>query len=71
MSAEVPIGEATELDSRIGTGFEQDAVATQLQQVYEHILEGKRPEAVGATERLANQLDVEIERPDQSPARRD
>jgi hypothetical protein len=43
---------------------EQGVMAEQLQQVYAYILAGKQPEAVGATERLATQLDIEIERPD-------
>lgn len=44
-------------------------VAEQLQQLYEDILNGKRPEAVGSTERLAEQLDIEIKRPQQFPER--
>ena len=42
---------------------DRDEVATQLQQVYEYVLNNRRPEAVGATERLARQLDIDIERP--------
>ena len=41
-----------------------DEVAQQLQQVYEYVLEGRRPEAVGATEQLAEQLAVEVHRPE-------
>jgi hypothetical protein len=39
-------------------------VAEQLQQVYEYVLEGRRPEAVGATEQLAEKLAVEVHRPE-------
>lgn len=38
-------------------------VAAQLQQLYEYILDDRRAEAVGATERLAEQLAVELDRP--------
>jgi hypothetical protein len=41
-----------------------DEVAEQLQQVYEYVLEGRRPEAVGATEQLAEKLAVEVHRPE-------
>jgi hypothetical protein len=41
-----------------------EEVAEQLQQVYEYVLEGRRPEAVGATEQLAEQLAVEVHRPE-------
>lgn len=35
-----------------------DDVSIQLQQLYEYILDDRRPEAVAETERLADQLGV-------------
>jgi hypothetical protein len=64
MSTEVSVGEATESDPEPSMQSEQGVMAEQLQQVYEYVLAGKQPEAVGATERLATQLNIEIERPD-------
>ena len=70
MSRGDSVGETTEPDSQSGAGLEQDAIAAELQQLYEHVLEGKYPEAVGATEQLARQLGIEIERPDRFPDRK-
>jgi hypothetical protein len=64
MSIEASGGEATKSDPEPSMQSEQGVMAEQLQQVYAYILAGKQPEAVGATERLATQLDIEIERPD-------
>jgi len=38
----------------------RDEVSVQLQQVYEHVLDGQRSKAVVATEQLADQLDFAI-----------
>lgn len=51
----------------IAGDIDHDEVATQLQQVYEYILNDQRPEAVGATERLAQQLNIDLERPPRFP----
>jgi hypothetical protein len=63
MSTEISAEEGTALRSLAEENTAQKAVAEQLQRVYEHVLNGRRPEAVGATERLAEQLDMELERP--------
>jgi hypothetical protein len=63
MAAEIPIPERSASASP-ATGGGEDEVAAQLQRVYEYVLQGRRPEAVGATERLAEELAVDIERPE-------
>ena len=70
MSTEVSVNETTDRNTRPSTEVDQEAVAGQLQRLYEHILADRRPEAVSSTEVLADQLGVEIERPDRFPARR-
>ena len=69
MSIEVSAEEATESDAVAAGDLDEGEVAEQLQQVYEYILHDRRPEAVGATERLASQLDMHLERPDGFPGR--
>jgi hypothetical protein len=71
MSTDVSAESAVELDARMKEAFDEGAVAEELQQVYEYVLSDRRPEAVGATECLAEQLDIDIERPDGFPRRAD
>lgn len=59
-----------ELEARVTKMYDADAVADQLQEVYEHVLNDKRPEAVGAAEELAKQLNIKVERPDRFQTRR-
>jgi hypothetical protein len=47
----------------------QEEVSIQLQQLYEWILDDQRPEAVAETERLADRLGIDIERPSGYPER--
>lgn len=47
----------------------RDEVSVQLQELYEDILDDQRPEAVAKTERLADQLGIDIERPSDYPER--
>lgn len=60
MAAEISIPEGV---GRTPSGTRDDEVAAQLQRVYEYVLEGRQPEAVGATEELAAELAIAIERP--------
>jgi hypothetical protein len=60
MAAEISVPERV---GRTSAATRDDEVAAQLQRVYEHVLAGRRPEAVGATEELAEELAIEIERP--------
>lgn len=69
MSIEVSADDAMEPEALTAGDLDEGEVAEQLQQVYEYILHDRRPEAVGATERLANQLDMHLERPDEFPGR--
>jgi len=69
MSIEVLAEDGMEPEAPTAGDLDEREVAEQLQRVYEYILHDRRPEAVGATERLANQLDVHIERPDEFPGR--
>ncbi|MEF8863957.1 MAG: hypothetical protein V5A40_19745 [Haloarculaceae archaeon] len=71
MSTEVSAERAVELEARAGEAFDEGAVAEELQRVYEYVLSDRRPEAVGATECLAEQLGIDIERPDGFPMRAD
>lgn len=71
MSTEVSVEDVGNLDTRTTGELDERAVAEQLQQVYEYVLDDRRPEAVGATEQLAEQLGVEVERPERSPSRAD
>lgn len=58
-----------DLDHRATWIYDKRTVTAQLQEVYEHILNDRRPEAIGATEKLAEQLDIKIKRSDQFPGR--
>ena len=69
MAADLSVEELTEFESLTDDSVDHRAVAEQLQRVYEHVLNGKRPEAVGATEQLAEDLDIDIRRPDRFPNR--
>lgn len=69
MAAEIPQEERVEISLPPNIDSDQAEVASQLQRLYEHILNGQRPEAVGATEQIAEQLDIDIERPQRFPAR--
>lgn len=71
MSTEVSAEDVGDLNAQTAGALDERAVAEQLQQVYEYVLDDRRPEAVGATEQLAEQLDVEVERPDRSSGRAD
>lgn len=53
------------LDAQATGKYDEWAGADQLQEVYEHVLNDRRPEAVGAIEKLAKHMDIKIERPDQ------
>lgn len=63
MSTESPRGEAVQVSVPSEAEIDRTDVAPQLQRLYEYVLDGKRPEAVGSTERLAEELDIDIERP--------
>jgi len=71
MSTEVSAEDVGNLRAQTAGELDEDAVAEQLQQVYEYVLDDRRPEAVGATERLAEQLGVEVGRPGRFPDQAD
>jgi len=64
MSTEVPVEDVGNWKAQTAGEFDEEAVAEQLQRVYEYVLDDRRPEAVGATEQLAERLGIEVERPD-------
>lgn len=68
MAAEISDGESVQFEPLTNDGTDHDSVAEQLQQVYEHVLNGQRPEAVGATEQLAQELDIDVKRPSRFPS---
>ena len=67
MAVELSTEDVTEKESRARAEFDREVVADQLQRVYEYVLNDRRPEAVGATEKLAERLDVSVERPARFP----
>jgi hypothetical protein len=69
MSSEVVAEDGLELHALTARDLDEEKVAEQLQRLYECVLNDRRPEAVGATEQLADQLGVRVERPDGFPRR--